>query len=123
MIMCKACLLSLLDWKNTTRTTDSHLKRIIRTNCCVHTVVPPDDGHRYARNMYRLTKYTKNKLCIKLVFVHTICVFSLLMQPHSMCHYIVNVPYIHAALYDVNVSTSDWRVDLLFMLRYTKDKH
>ena len=31
-------------------------------------VVPPDDGPRYARNLYRLTRYTKNKLCIKLVF-------------------------------------------------------
>jgi len=31
--------------------TDSHLKRIISTNCCIHTVVPPDDGPRYARNM------------------------------------------------------------------------
>jgi hypothetical protein len=34
-----------------TRTTVSHLKRIISTNCCIHTVVPPDDGPRYARNM------------------------------------------------------------------------
>jgi hypothetical protein len=31
-------------------TTDSHLKRIINTNCFIHTVVPPDDGPRYARN-------------------------------------------------------------------------
>jgi hypothetical protein len=31
-------------------------------------VVTPDEGPRYARNMYRLTKYTKNKLYIKLVF-------------------------------------------------------
>jgi hypothetical protein len=31
-----------------TRTTDSHLKRIIITNCCIHTVVPHDDGPRYA---------------------------------------------------------------------------
>ena len=30
----------LLSW-----TTDSHLKRI-STNCCIHTVVPPDDGLR-----------------------------------------------------------------------------
>ena len=29
----------------------SHLKRIISTNCCIHTVVTPDDGPRYARNM------------------------------------------------------------------------
>ena len=36
---------------NPTRTTDSHPKRIISTNFYVHTVVPPDDGHRYARNM------------------------------------------------------------------------
>jgi len=37
-------------WKDPTRTTDIHLKRIC-TNCCIHTVVPPDDGPRYARNM------------------------------------------------------------------------
>jgi len=30
---------------------DSHLKRIISTNCFKHTVVPPDDGPRYVRNM------------------------------------------------------------------------
>ena len=57
---------------NPTRTTDSHLKRIININCCIHMVVPPDDGPRYARNMQRLTKYTKNKLCIELVFLCTI---------------------------------------------------
>jgi hypothetical protein len=34
-----------------TRTTDSHLKRIISNKCWIHTVVPPDDGPRYARNM------------------------------------------------------------------------
>ena len=56
----------------------SHLRRIICTNCCIHTVVPPDDGPRYARNMYRLTKYTKNKLCIKLVLLYTIVVTSFL---------------------------------------------
>jgi hypothetical protein len=31
---------------NPTGATDSHLKRIITTNNCLHTVVPPDDGHR-----------------------------------------------------------------------------
>ena len=36
---------------NPTRTTDSHLRRIISTSCCIHTVVPPDDGPRYDRNM------------------------------------------------------------------------
>ena len=37
---------------NPTRTTDSHLKRIVSTYCCIHTVVlPPDDGPRYAQNM------------------------------------------------------------------------
>ena len=71
------CLLYCLNWSsnpnsNPARTTDSHLKRIINTNCCIHTVVPPDDGPRYARNMYRLTKYTKNKLCIKLGFLYSI---------------------------------------------------
>ena len=44
------CLLSWLD-SNPTRTTGSHLKRIINTNCCIHTVVPPDHGPRYAQNM------------------------------------------------------------------------
>jgi hypothetical protein len=36
-----------------------------------HMVVPNDDGPRYARDMYRLKKYTKNKLCIKLVLLYT----------------------------------------------------
>jgi hypothetical protein len=41
------------DWNssNPTRTTDGPLKRITSTNCCINTVVPPDDGPRYARNM------------------------------------------------------------------------
>jgi len=64
------CLLSC-------RSTDSHLQRITSTNCCIHTVVPPDDRPRYARNMHRLTKYTKNKLCIKLVFLYTSNLLSL----------------------------------------------
>jgi len=59
-----------LDGFNPTRTTDSHLKRT-STNCCIHTVVPPDDWPRYARNMSRLTKYIKNNLCINLVFLYT----------------------------------------------------
>ena len=40
------CLMS-----NAFTTIDSNLKRIISTNCCIHTVVPPDDGPRYTRNM------------------------------------------------------------------------
>jgi hypothetical protein len=40
-------------------------------DCCIHTVASPDDGFRYARNMNRLTKYTKNKLCIKLAILYT----------------------------------------------------
>jgi hypothetical protein len=52
----------------------SHLNRIISTSCCINTVVPHDDGPRYTRNMQRLTKYTKNKLCMKLVFLYTITV-------------------------------------------------
>jgi len=36
---------------NPNRTTDSHLNRLIRTSCCIHMVVPPDDGSRYAQNM------------------------------------------------------------------------
>jgi len=34
---------------NPNRTKGSHLKRIISTNCCIHTVVPPDDGPRDTR--------------------------------------------------------------------------
>ena len=41
---------ALEDNRQSWRTTDSHLKRIISTNCCICTVVPPDDGPRYARN-------------------------------------------------------------------------
>jgi hypothetical protein len=33
-----------------TRKTESY-KKIISTNFCVHTVVAPDNGPRYARNM------------------------------------------------------------------------
>ena len=47
-------------------------KRIISTNCCIHTVVPPDDELIYAQNVWSLKKYTKNKFCIKLVFLYTI---------------------------------------------------
>ena len=56
----------------TVRCPDCHLKRIISTNCCIHTVVPPDDGPRCARNMQRLTKYTNYKLCFKLGFLYTL---------------------------------------------------
>jgi len=35
-------------------------------------VVAPDDEPRYALNMWRLTKYTNNKLCIKLVVLYMI---------------------------------------------------
>jgi len=38
-------------WTDPTRTIDSLLKIIISTNCCIRTVVPPDDGPSYARNM------------------------------------------------------------------------
>ena len=31
--------------------TDSGLRGIMSTSCCIHTFVPPDDGPRYARNM------------------------------------------------------------------------
>ena len=41
----------LLSWFQSNQNNRSHLKRIISTNCCIHRVVPPDDGPRYARNM------------------------------------------------------------------------
>jgi len=69
------CLSVVLD-SNPSGTADSHLKIIISTNCFIHTVVPPDDGTRYARNMYRMTKNTTNMLCIKLIFLYTIIFFD-----------------------------------------------
>jgi hypothetical protein len=38
--------MTLLSWlgSNPTRTTDSHLRRIISTSCYIHTVIPPDNG-------------------------------------------------------------------------------
>ena len=54
---------------NPTKTTDSHLKRI-SANCCIHTVVHLDDGPRYARNMQKLTKYTKNKFASSRFSLH-----------------------------------------------------
>ena len=47
-------------------------KKNNKYNCRIRKVVSPDDGPRYPRNMYRLTKYTKNKLCIKLGFLYKI---------------------------------------------------
>jgi hypothetical protein len=44
-------IIHFMHYSNLTRTTDGLLKRIISTNCCIHTGVPPDDGLRYARNM------------------------------------------------------------------------
>jgi len=32
--------------------------------------LPPDDGPRYARNVQSLTRYTKNKMGMKLVFLY-----------------------------------------------------
>ena len=75
-------LLSWMDWNNTSRTTDSHLKRIISTNCSINTVVPLDGRPGYTSNMYRLTKYTKNKLyflCTLSVFTQQMLNVSLLL--------------------------------------------
>jgi hypothetical protein len=41
-------------------------------NCCIHKILPPDYGPRYARNLYSLMKCTKNKFCIKLDFLYKI---------------------------------------------------
>jgi hypothetical protein len=106
------CLLSWMD-SNPTRTTDGHLKRIISTNCCIHTVVPPDYGLRYARNMYRLTKYTKSKLCIKLVFsLHD----YIEMHGQQNIKYIANIPCHHKYLIPTLKTTAafDWTVLVLY---------
>jgi len=50
-----------------TRQSAIQLYRITSTKCSINTVVPPDDGPGEVRNMQRCTKYTKNKLCTKLV--------------------------------------------------------
>jgi len=42
-------------------------KKNNKYNCCIHTVVPLDEGPRHARNMYSLTKYTKNKFFLYLL--------------------------------------------------------
>ena len=68
LLMMGLCFPGWIGCSNPTRTTDSHLKRIISTNCSIHTVVPPDEWPRYARNVQRLMKFSENKLCIKLVF-------------------------------------------------------
>ena len=38
----------------------------------MHTVVPPDDGPRYAPKHVEVDEIHKNKLCIKLAFLYTI---------------------------------------------------
>jgi len=51
------------------------LKRIINTNCRKHMVVPPDDGPRHARNIYRMTKYMKNNFHTRTVHLDIIKVY------------------------------------------------
>jgi hypothetical protein len=58
------------------------------TKCCTHTVVPPDDGHRYARNMYMLAKYTKHKLCMKLVFLYRIVSICTVNKTYNLQYHI-----------------------------------
>ena len=75
----------------------SSKKRIISTNC-IHTVVPPDDGPRYTWNMYRLTKYTKNKLCISWFSLHEcMAVFCTLLWNEQFWrfydHYWAGIPW------------------------------
>jgi hypothetical protein len=48
-------------------------KSIINTDCCIHTVVPPDVGHRYVpETCTGWRNILSYKLCIKLVFLYTI---------------------------------------------------
>jgi len=62
-------LIVLFWWLSVVRTTDSHLKRTISTNFYIYTVYLLMIGYRYSRNTQRfLTKYTEDKLFIKLVF-------------------------------------------------------
>ena len=72
IVLLDECLFCWLDWNQfqSNQNNRQSSKRIISTNCCIHTVITPDDGPRYVQNTYRLTEYTK--LCIKLVFLYTI---------------------------------------------------
>jgi len=45
-----------------TCTLDGHLHRVTYTTC-IYTIDSPNDGHRGARNMYRIGMYTKKKNC------------------------------------------------------------
>jgi hypothetical protein len=62
----------LSDCSNPTRTTDSHLKGTPSTNCCVHTVVPPDDGPRYAPNPTRATDNHLKRTLSTNCCIHTV---------------------------------------------------
>ena len=42
------------------------------TYCSFYMTLCCPDGPRYALNMSRLTKYTKSKLCIMMVFLYTV---------------------------------------------------
>ena len=82
----------------------------------VHTVVPPDDGPRYARNMYSLTKYTKNKLCIKLVFLDTIKLCAFVAGPYAQ-------PYCArrtsgSSVFAIAICTVEWSTKATALLTY-----
>ena len=62
------CLLSWLDFQSNQDNRQSSKN----TNCCIHTVVPRDDGLRYPRNMQRLTKYSLLRVrCVSSWFLLT----------------------------------------------------
>ena len=81
-------------------------------NCCIHTVVPPDDGPRYARNMQSLTEYTKDNLCIKLVFVYTMILrsCSTLALTRAVCSW-CSLPVSSIVI------KADWPSTLLFVTK------
>jgi len=61
------CLVCRVEWNIPPCIPDSHPHRITSTKCCKNTVVSPDDGHIFARNMQRLINIIRINSCTQLV--------------------------------------------------------
>jgi hypothetical protein len=78
---------------------DRHPHTITSTMCRTSTVVSPDDESIVAQNIV-IDKYTKNKLCTKLVLFTKL--FSSLR--HGVQKRICFFVYVHSGMYNVSVS-------------------